>query len=78
MLKEQESIQPGQEVLSPRLKKSESVSWSEHLYFPFLVPADAVLCAKKVTALSERGKGRDFYDVMYLLGLMKILKNDKH
>jgi hypothetical protein len=25
----------------------------------------------KVTALLERGKGRDFYDVMFLLGLTK-------
>ena len=40
-------------------------------YFPFPVPADAVLCAMKVTALLERGKGRDFYDVMFLLGLTK-------
>jgi predicted nucleotidyltransferase component of viral defense system len=40
-------------------------------YFPFPVPADAVLCAMKITALLERGKGRDFYDVMFLLGLTK-------
>jgi predicted nucleotidyltransferase component of viral defense system len=40
-------------------------------YFPFPVPPDAVLCAMKVTALLERGKGRDFYDVMFLLGLTK-------
>ena len=40
-------------------------------YFPFPVPADAVLCAMKVTALLERGKDRDFYDVMFLLGLTK-------
>ena len=40
-------------------------------YFPFPVPSDAVLCAMKVTALLERGKGRDFYDVMFLLGLTK-------
>ncbi len=40
-------------------------------YFPFPVPPDPVLCAMKVTALLERGKGRDFYDVMFLLGLTK-------
>lgn len=40
-------------------------------YFPFPVPPDAVLCAMKVTALLERGRGRDFYDVMFLLGLTK-------
>jgi predicted nucleotidyltransferase component of viral defense system len=37
-------------------------------YFPFPVPPDAVLCAMKATALLERGKGRDFYDLMFLLG----------
>jgi len=40
-------------------------------YFPFPVPSDAVLCAMKTTALLERGKGRDFYDVMFLLGQTK-------
>ena len=40
-------------------------------FFPFPVPVDSVLCAMKVTALLERGKGRDFYDVMFLLGLTK-------
>ena len=40
-------------------------------YFPFPVPPDAVLCAMKATALLERGKGRDFYDMMFLLGQTK-------
>ena len=40
-------------------------------YFPFPVPPDAVLCAMKATALIERGKGRDFYDLMFLLGKTK-------
>ncbi len=40
-------------------------------YFPFPVPPDAVLCAMKATALIERGKGRDFYDLMFLLGQTK-------
>lgn len=40
-------------------------------YFPFPVPSDAVLCAMKATALIERAKGRDFYDLMFLLGQTK-------
>lgn len=40
-------------------------------FFPFPVPSDSVLCAMKATALLERGKGRDFYDLMFLLGLTK-------
>jgi predicted nucleotidyltransferase component of viral defense system len=40
-------------------------------YFPFPVPPDAVLCAMKTTALIERGKGRDFYDLMFLLSQTK-------
>ena len=40
-------------------------------YFPFPLPPDAVLCAMKATALLERGKGRDFYDLMFLLGQTK-------
>jgi hypothetical protein len=38
-------------------------------FFPFSLPTDAVLCSMKATALLERGKGRDFYDLMFLLGL---------
>jgi predicted nucleotidyltransferase component of viral defense system len=37
------------------------------LFFMFPVPADDVLCAMKVSALLSRQKGRDFYDVMFLL-----------
>jgi hypothetical protein len=36
-------------------------------YFAFPVPPDEVLCAMKVSALLNRGKGRDYYDVMFLL-----------
>ena len=36
-------------------------------YFPFPVPPDAVLCAMKISAMLSRQKGRDFYDVMFLL-----------
>ncbi|HKI90449.1 MAG TPA: nucleotidyl transferase AbiEii/AbiGii toxin family protein [Draconibacterium sp.] len=37
------------------------------LYFPFPVPPDGVLCAMKISAMLFRRKGRDFYDVMFLL-----------
>lgn len=40
-------------------------------YFPFPVPTDAVLSAMKVSAMLSRQKGRDFYDVMFLLALSK-------
>jgi predicted nucleotidyltransferase component of viral defense system len=38
------------------------------LFFPFPVPHDSVICAMKLSALISRQKGRDFYDVMFLLG----------
>jgi predicted nucleotidyltransferase component of viral defense system len=38
------------------------------LYFPFPVPPGPVLCSMKISALLSRQKGRDFYDVMFLLG----------
>ena len=36
-------------------------------FFPFPVPSDSVMCAMKTTALLDRAKGRDFYDMMFLL-----------
>lgn len=36
-------------------------------FFPFPVPPDGVLCAMKIAAMLNRGKGRDYYDVMFLL-----------
>ncbi|MBA7521538.1 hypothetical protein ES705_13645 [subsurface metagenome] len=36
-------------------------------YLKFTVPADDVLCAMKISALLSRQKGRDFYDVMFLM-----------
>ena len=36
-------------------------------FFPMTVPPDAVLCAMKITAMIKRQKGRDFYDVLFLL-----------
>jgi predicted nucleotidyltransferase component of viral defense system len=37
------------------------------LFFTFPVPPEAVMCAMKIAAMLARGKGRDFYDVMFLL-----------
>jgi len=37
-------------------------------YFPLPVPSDSVMCAMKTTAMLDRAKGRDFYDLMFLLG----------
>ena len=39
--------------------------------FSFPVPSNAVLCAMKISAMLNRGKGRDFYDVMFLLSQTK-------
>ena len=36
-------------------------------FFPFPVPSEAVLCSMKIAAMLSRGKGRDYYDVMFLL-----------
>jgi len=36
-------------------------------FFPFPVPSDGVLCSMKIAALLARAKGRDFYDLMFLL-----------
>jgi len=36
-------------------------------FFSFAVPSDGVLCAMKVAAMLNRGKGRDYYDAMFLL-----------
>ncbi|HPX75420.1 MAG TPA: nucleotidyl transferase AbiEii/AbiGii toxin family protein [Bacteroidales bacterium] len=36
-------------------------------FMSFPVPPDDVLCAMKISALLSRAKGRDFYDVMFLL-----------
>jgi predicted nucleotidyltransferase component of viral defense system len=41
------------------------------LFFPFPVPPDGVLCAMKIAAMLARGKGRDFYDIMFLLAQTK-------
>lgn len=36
-------------------------------FFPMPVPPDEVLCSMKIAAMLDRQKGRDFYDVMFLL-----------
>ena len=41
------------------------------VYFKFTVPVDEVLCAMKISALLSRQKGRDFYDVMFLMNQTK-------
>ncbi len=35
--------------------------------FPFPVPPDDILCSMKLSALLSRKKGRDFYDVLFLI-----------
>ena len=37
-------------------------------FFPVPVPSDDVLCSMKISAMLTRMKGRDFYDVIFLLG----------
>lgn len=41
------------------------------LFFPFPVPPIEILCSMKISAMLSRQKGRDFYDVIFLLGLSK-------
>ena len=36
-------------------------------FFPFPSPSDGVLCSMKISAMLSRAKGRDFYDLMFLL-----------
>ncbi len=40
-------------------------------FFPFPVPSDGVLCSMKIAAMLARAKGRDFYDLMFLLAQTK-------
>lgn len=40
-------------------------------FFPFPVPSDGVLCSMKIAAMLARAKGRDFYDLMFLLSQTK-------
>jgi hypothetical protein len=40
-------------------------------FFPFPVPPDGVLCSMKIAAMLARSKGRDFYDLMFLLAQAK-------
>src|SRR5690606_15563625 len=40
-------------------------------FFPFPVPPDGVLCSMKIAAMLARAKGRDFYDLLFLLSQTK-------
>lgn len=42
-----------------------------NFFFSFPVPSDGVLCSMKISAMLARGKGRDYYDTMYLLSMTK-------
>lgn len=40
-------------------------------YFPFSVPSEGVMCSMKIAAMLSRSKGRDFYDLIFLLSQTK-------
>ena len=40
-------------------------------FFRIPVPSDSVLCSMKIAAMLSRAKGRDFYDLMFLLAQSK-------
>jgi predicted nucleotidyltransferase component of viral defense system len=40
-------------------------------FFPFPMPSDGVLCSMKIAAMLARSKGRDFYDLIFLLSQAK-------
>lgn len=40
-------------------------------FFPFPIPPIGTLCSMKISAMLSRQKGRDFYDVLFLLGMTK-------
>jgi len=40
-------------------------------FFNIQIPPDSILCAMKICAMLSRAKGRDFYDVMFLLAQTK-------
>lgn len=40
-------------------------------FIPFPMPSNGVLCSKKIAATINRSKGRDFYDLMFLLSQTK-------
>ncbi|AYD48063.1 nucleotidyl transferase AbiEii/AbiGii toxin family protein [Arachidicoccus soli] len=40
-------------------------------FFPFPAPSDGVVCSMKIAAMLARSKGRDFYDLMFLLSQAK-------
>jgi predicted nucleotidyltransferase component of viral defense system len=40
-------------------------------FFPFPIPSASILCSMKVAAMLARAKGRDFYDLLFLLAQTK-------
>lgn len=54
-------------VYSPIFKNIKGCGF----FFPFPVPSDGVLCSMKIAAMLNRAKGRDFYDLMFLLAQSK-------
>lgn len=52
---------------SPEMKDVKGCGF----FFPIQVPPIEVLCSMKLSALTARAKGRDFYDSMFLLALAK-------
>lgn len=38
---------------------------------PFQVPSEGVMCSMKIAAMLARSKGRDFYDLIFLLSQTK-------
>ena len=50
---------------SPEMKNVKGCGF----FFPIQVPPIGVLCSMKLSALTARAKGRDFYDSMFLLAL---------
>lgn len=40
-------------------------------FIPFPMPSNGVLCSKKIASTINRSKGRDFYDLMFLLSQTK-------
>ena len=54
-------------VYNPNIKNIRGCGF----FFPFPVPSDGVLCSMKIAAMLNRSKGRDFYDLMFLLAQAK-------
>ncbi|KAA6320346.1 hypothetical protein EZS27_029870 [termite gut metagenome] len=62
---------PNRKIFSLFILLKRRCSKSLCFFFPFLVPSDGVLCSMKIAAMLVRAKGRDFYDLMFLLSQTK-------